>query len=740
MTNRQAPDIIFTKVDEAPQIASASLLPIIRHFASAGGISVGTRDISLAGRIIAAFPERLTAEQRQPDDLADLGELVKTPAANVIKLPNISASVPQLVGAVKELQDQGYDIPDYPEDPQTDAEKAIRARFDAIKGSAVNPVLREGNSDRRAAIAVKNYAKANPHSMGKWSPDSKTCVTTMSAGDFRSNETSVTLTAAQAGTVRIEHVAKDGTVTVLKDKLSYPEGTVVDATFMSAAALEAFLAEQIEASKKMGVLFSIHLKATMMKVSDPIIFGHAVRQFLKPVFDKHGAALAAAGVDPNSGLGTLMEKVAEMPDGAAISKDIDAVMADRPPMYMVNSDKGLTNLHVPSDVIIDASIPALIRAGGKGYGPDGKAADTNCVIPDSSYAAVYDEAIRYFKETGALDPSTAGTVQNVGLMAQKAEEYGSHPTTFLIPADGTVRMVLANGDVLHQHHVQAGDIWRAASTRKAAIEDWVKLAISRQKAEGYQAIFWLDETRAHDAQLIAYVRPMLAAAGVADKFQILAPREATRLSFETIRKGENSIAISGNVLRDYLTDLFPILELGTSAKMLSIVKLMQGGGMFETGAGGSAPKHVQQIMEENHLRWDSLGEFCALGESLKFLADAKGNAKARVLGDAVDVATQGVLDHNRSPQGKVGQTDNRHSHFYFAMYWAQALASQTKDAELAAHFAPVARALADNETTIVKELSSGEGKPADLGGYYHTDAQKTEAVMRPSATFNRIIG
>ncbi len=740
MANPQVPDIIYTKVDEAPQIASASLLPIIRHFAFAAGVTVGTRDISLAGRIIAAFPENLSPAQRQPDDLAELGELVKTPAANVIKLPNISASVPQLVGALKELQAQGYDIPDYPEDPQTAEEKAIRARFDMIKGSAVNPVLREGNSDRRAAIAVKNYARANPHSMGKWSPDSKTCVTTMTSGDFRSNETSATLTAAQAGAARIEHLAKDGTVTVLKDKLSYPEGTVVDATFMSASALQAFLADQIDASKRMGVLFSIHLKATMMKVSDPIIFGHAVRQFLKPVFDKHGAALAAAGVDPNSGLGALMDRVAEMPDGAAIARDIATVMADRPPMYMVNSDRGLTNLHVPSDVIIDASIPALIRAGGKGYGPDGKAADTNCVIPDSSYAAVYDEAIRYFKETGALDPSTAGTVQNVGLMAQKAEEYGSHPTTFLIPADGTVRMIAANGDVLHQHKVQAGDIWRAASTRKAAIEDWVKLAISRQKAEGCQAIFWLDETRAHDAQLIAYVKPMLEAAGVTDRFQILAPREATRLSFETIRKGENSIAISGNVLRDYLTDLFPILELGTSAKMLSIVKLMQGGGMFETGAGGSAPKHVQQIMEENHLRWDSLGEFCALGESLKFLAEAKGKPAARVLGDAVDVATQGVLDNNHSPQGKVGQTDNRHSHFYFALYWAEALAAQTADAGLSQHFAPVARALAENEATIVAELSAAEGKPADLGGYYRTDDAKTEAFMRPSATFNRIIG
>jgi isocitrate dehydrogenase len=740
MANPPIPDIIYTKVDEAPQIASASLLPIIRHFASAAGVSVGTKDISLAGRIIAAFPERLTPAQRQPDDLAELGELVKTPAANVIKLPNISASVPQLVAALKELQSQGYDIPDYPEDPQTPEETAIRARFDAIKGSAVNPVLREGNSDRRAAIAVKNYAKANPHSMGKWSPDSKTCVTTMGKGDFRSNETSATLSAAQAGAARIEHVAKDGTVTVLKDKLSYPEGTVVDATFMSATALQAFLAEQIEASKRMGVLFSIHLKATMMKVSDPIIFGHAVRQFLKPVFDKHGPALEAAGVDPNSGLGALLDRVAEMPGGEAISADIAAVMADRPPMYMVNSDRGLTNLHVPSDVIIDASIPALIRAGGKGYGPDGKPYDTNCVIPDSSYAAVYDEAINYFKATGALDPSTAGTVQNIGLMAQKAEEYGSHPTTFLIPADGTVRMVLANGDALHQHSVQAGDIWRAASTRKAAIEDWVKLAIARQKAEGYQAIFWLDETRAHDAQLIAYVKPMLAAAGVAEKFQILAPREATRLSLETIRKGENSIAISGNVLRDYLTDLFPILELGTSAKMLSIVKLMNGGGMFETGAGGSAPKHVQQIMEENHLRWDSLGEFCALGESLKFLAEAKGNAKARVLGDAVDVATQGVLDNNHSPQAKVGQTDNRDSHFYFALYWARALAAQAVDADLASHFAPVAKALTENESTILAELAAGQGKPADLGGYYHTDDGKVAAVMRPSATFARIIG
>ncbi|MFN4157683.1 MAG: NADP-dependent isocitrate dehydrogenase [Gemmobacter sp.] len=740
MTEHAVPDIIYTRVDEAPQLAAASLLPVIRAFAAAAGISVGTRDISLAGRIIAAFPERLTPAQRQPDDLAGLGELVKTPAANVIKLPNISASGPQLVAAIRELQAQGYDLPDYPEDPATPEERAIRARFDAIKGSAVNPVLREGNSDRRAATAVKNYARANPHSMGVWSADSKTHVSTMSGGDFRSNETSVTLSAAQAGAVRIELVGGDGAVTVLKDGLTIPEGTVVDATFMSARALSAFLAAQIEGARRDGVLFSIHLKATMMKVSDPIIFGHAVRAFLKPVFDTHGEALRAAGVDPNSGLGALMDRVAQMPERARIEADIATVMADRPPLYMVNSDRGIANLHVPSDVIVDASMPALIRAGGKGFGPDGQAADTNCVIPDSAYAAVYDETIRYFKATGALDPATAGTVQNIGLMAQKAEEYGSHPTTFEIPHDGTVRMIAANGDVLHQHAVEAGDIWRAASTRKAPIEDWVHLAIARQKAEGCKAIFWLDETRAHDAQLIAYVKPILAEAGVTDRFAIMPPREATRLSLETIRRGENSIAVTGNVLRDYLTDLFPILELGTSAKMLSIVKLMNGGGMFETGAGGSAPKHVQQLVEENHLRWDSLGEFCALGESLKFLAETRGNPQARVLGEAVDAATQGVLDNSRSPGAKVGQTDNRDSHFYFALYWAQALAAQTQDARLAAHFAPIARALAENEAVILAELAAVQGKPVDLGGYYHADPARTEAVMRPSPTFSGIIG
>jgi isocitrate dehydrogenase len=740
MADTSSPDIIYTKVDEAPELASASFLPIIRSFAQAAGVSVGTRDISLAGRIIAAFPEKLTDAQRQSDDLAILGELVKTPQANVIKLPNISASVPQLVAAVKELQSQGYDIPDYPEEPSTEAEKTARARYDAIKGSAVNPVLREGNSDRRAARAVKKYAMANPHSMGKWAKDSKTHVSTMGAHDFRSNEKSVTLTPAQAGAARIELVGKDGSVTVLKEGVSFPAGTVVDATFMSAKALSAFLTEQIAATREKGVLFSIHLKATMMKVSDPILFGHAVKAYLKPVFDKYSAELADAGANPNSGLGSLLDAVAAHPKGKEILAEIDKVMSDRPPLYMVNSDKGITNLHVPSDVIIDASIPALIRAGGKGWGPDGKEADTNCVIPDSSYAAVYDEAINNCKTHGALDPTTAGTVQNIGLMAQKAEEYGSHPTTFEIPQDGTVRMIAANGDVLHEHEVEAGDIWRSASTRKAPIEDWVQLAISRQKAENCQAIFWLDATRAHDAELIKYVKPLLDAAGVAEKFQILAPREATRASFDTIRAGKTTIAVTGNVLRDYLTDLFPILELGTSAKMLSIVKLMQGGGLFETGAGGSAPKHVQQLMEENHLRWDSLGEFCALGESLKFLGEVKGNPKAKVLGEAVDAATQGILDNDKSPGRRVGQPDNRHSHYYFALFWAQALAEQTDDAALAAHFSPIAKALAENEEKIVADLSANHGKPADTGGYYHTDPVKTAAVMRPSATLNSIIG
>ena len=740
MTESTTPDIIFTKVDEAPQIASVSLLPIVRSFAAAAGVSIGTKDISLAGRIIATFPENLTAEQRQEDDLAALGQLVKTAEANVIKLPNISASVPQLVAAVKELQAQGYDIPDYPENPASDAEKQVRAKFDTIKGSAVNPVLREGNSDRRAARAVKKYAMANPHSMGAWSASSKTSVASMSYGDFRSNERSVTLSAAQAGPARIELVCANGNVQVLKDGLDFPEGTIVDATFMSAKALRQFLDGQIEATKKDGVLFSLHLKATMMKVSDPIIFGHAVKAYLQPVFDRFGDVLKAAAINPNSGIGAMIEDIQSLPEKDQIEAAIADVLADRPPLYMVNSDKGISNLHVPSDVIIDASMPALIRAGGKGWGPDGAEADANCVIPDSSYAAVYEEAVEDCKKNGALDPTRAGTVQNVGLMAQKAEEYGSHPTTFEIPEEGTVRMVFANGDVLHEQLVEKGDIWRSASTRKAPIEDWVKLAIDRQKAENCQAVFWLDEARAHDAELIAYVRPLLAAAGVSDKFVIMAPRAATRASFETIRDGRNTIAVTGNVLRDYLTDLFPILELGTSAKMLSIVKLMNGGGLFETGAGGSAPKHVQQLMEENHLRWDSLGEFCAIGESFNFLADVKENAKAKILGDAVDAAVQGVLDHNRSPMRRVGQPDNRDSHFYFALYWAQALASQKDDADVAAHFTPIASALAENEAKIIAELAALQGKAVDLGGYYNMDAQKSEAAMRGSQTFLKIIG
>ena len=727
-------DIIYTKVDEAPELASASFLPIIQKFAAAAGVSVGTKDISLAGRVLATFPENLTKEQFQSDDLAELGRLVKTPDANVIKLPNISASVPQLKAAIAELQANGFDVPNYPDAPKTDAEKDVQTRYDGMKGSAVNPVLREGNSDRRAAKAVKSFAQNNPHRMGDWTSDSKTKVSSMSGNDFFSNEVSATLAKEATAKIVLETASGE---TVLKEGLTYPAGTVVDATFMSAAALNAFLTEQIEDTQKDGTLFSLHMKATMMKVSDPIIFGHAVKTFLAPVFEKHGADLADLGVNPNAGLGDLLARV----DGnAAIKADIDACIASRPPMYMVDSDKGVSNLHVSSDVIIDASMPALIRAGGKGWGPDGKEGDSNCVIPDSSYAPVYDETIKFFKENGKLNPATAGTVQNVGLMAQKAEEYGSHPTTFEMPEAGVVKMILDDGTVLHEHKVEANDIWRSASARKAPIEDWVNLAIDRQKAEGCQAIFWLDENRAHDAELIKYVKPILEAKGVADKFTIMAPREATRASFETITKGENSIAVTGNVLRDYLTDLFPILELATSAKMLSIVKLMNGGGLFETGAGGSAPKHVQQLVEENHLRWDSLGEFCALGESLQFLANAKGNEQARVLGQAVDTATQGILDNSRSPSRKVSEPDNRDSHYWFARYWAEALAAQTDDAALASHFAPVAEALSANEEAILAELAAVQGPAVDLGGYYKTDAAKTSAAMRPSATLNSIIG
>ena len=743
MANSTIPDILYTTVDEAPELASASLLPIIQRFAQAADIRVETRDISLAGRLIAAFSAGLAETQQQQDHLAELGQLVKTPAANVIKLPNISASTPQLTSAISELQEQGYALPDYPESPQTKAEASIRARYDAIKGSAVNPVLREGNSDRRVAKAVKQYAMQNPHSMGDWNTSSKTHVSSMSCNTFFANEKSATLNDAQAGPAKIEFTDNAGKVTILKQGLNLQGGTVVDATYMSVAALRAFLKMEIADAKSKGVLFSLHLKSTMMKVSDPIIFGHAVAVFLDQLFKKHRETLNAIGFHPNSGIGDLETRLAKLPADkrGEIEADLAAVTAEQSPLYMVNSDKGISNLHVSSDVIIDASMPALIRAGGKGWGPDGQEADCKCVIPDASYASIYDETIEYFKQTGALDPTTSGAVSNVGLMAQKAEEYGSHPTTFEAVADGSIRYVLHNGEILHDHKVQKGDIWRSSSTNRAPIEDWIKLGIARQKATGAAAVFWLDNTRAHDVEIIKYVNRVVTAEGAADLgLQIMTPRAATRFSLETIRTGQDCISITGNVLRDYLTDLFPILELGTSAKMLSVVKLMQGGGLFETGAGGSAPKHVQQLVEEGHLRWDSLGEFCALGESLNFVAEAKGNAKAALLGKAVETATQRLLENDNSPGRRVGQTDNRDSHFYFALYWSEALALQTEDADLTEYFAPIATALSDNKAKILAEMAAVQGVPANLGGYYHTDAAKMAAVMRPSQTFNAIIG
>ena len=729
---RQSPPIIYTWTDEAPALATHAFLPVVRAFAAATGVRVEARNISLAGRVLSQFPDVLTDEQKVEDDLAVLGEIVKQPGANVIKLPNISASQPQLDAAIKELQEQGYKLPDYPYEPSTDAEKDVKARYDAVKGSAVNPVLREGNSDRRAAKAVKNYAKANPHSMGDWAKDSKTTVASMPGNDFFANEKSATITAEQAGGAKIVFLSDDGNSRTLKDGLKYEEGTVVDATFMSASTLRDFIRAEID-SMEPGVLFSVHLKATMMKVSDPIIFGHFVAIYLEEFISKHGEKLKELGWNPNSGIGALEAKIE---GDETLKSDLKTVMDKQPPMYMVDSDRGITNLHVSSDVIIDASMPAVIRAGGIGWGPDGKAAPTKCCIPDNCYAPVYHETIEYFKENGKLDVTTCGAVSNVGLMAQKAEEYGSHPTTFEIPASGKVRIVLDNGDILHEHSVNEGDIWRSATAKKAPILDWIQLGIDRTKATG-KAAFWLDANRAHDAELIKYVEPALKEAGI--DIPIMAPREATRFTLETMVKGEDCVTITGNVLRDYLTDLFPILELGTSAKMLSIVKLMNGGGLFETGAGGSAPKHVQQLVEENHLRWDSLGEFCALGESLKFLADARGNAKAQVLGDAVDVATQKVLENGNSPERKVGQPDNRTSHYWFARYWAEALAAQDTDADLAAHFQPVAAAMVENEATILEELMAGQGEAVDLGGYYHPDEPKTFAVMRPSATLNGII-
>ena len=730
------PDILYTIVDEAPELASASLLPVIRFFSKPAGINVGTKNISLAGRIISNFPEYLTEEQQQSDDLANLGEIVKTKNANVIKLPNISASVPQLLSAISELQIQGYNLPNYPEAPKTDEEREIQARYDSIKGSAVNPVLREGNSDRRAAKAVKNYAMANPHSMGTWSSDSKTHVSSMTGNDFYSNEKSATIAASQTGNAKIEFIGDDGTVNLLKDNIYLEEGTVVDATFMSSEALRLFLKKQIAEAKSQDLLFSVHLKATMMKVSDPIIFGHAVSSFFEKSFQKHNGALKKLGANPNLGLGDILEKITVIPE---ILEDFKGEMSNGPKMYMVDSDRGITNLHVPSDVIIDASMPALIRAGGKGWGPDGKPSDTKCVIPDNSYAPIYDETVKYFKETGALDPKTSGAVANVGLMAQKAEEYGSHPTTFEIEKNGEVRYILENGDILHQHKVNSGDIWRSSTAKRAPIIDWINLAITRQNETGSQAIFWLDKNRPHDFELIEYVKSALKNKKLIEKFSIMAPREATRLTLETIRLGHDSIAITGNVLRDYLTDLFPILELGTSAKMLSVVKLLSGGGLFETGAGGSAPKHVQQLVEENHLRWDSLGEFCALGESLNFVAKTNDNPKAAILGAAVETATQEVLNKNKSPSRKVGEEDNRTSHFYFALYWAKALAKQKQDIEISHYFEKIAKSLEENKEKIVEELMAQQGREVDLGGYYHTDSTKVRKIMRPSETFNQII-
>ena len=736
MSNSSNPDILYTIVDEAPELASASLLPIVQSFAASAGINVGSKDISLAGRIKATFGKYLKDEQEQNDGLKELGEIVQSPKANVIKLPNISASVPQLVSAIQELQSQGFAVPDYPYEPSTEHEISVRKLYDTIKGSAVNPVLREGNSDRRAAKAVKKYAMANPHFMGKWRSSSATHVSTMDGNDFFDNEKSATIKESQAGFARIEFTDLEGNIKDLKTDIKLESGTVVDATFMSVADLRAFLLHEIKDAKKQDVLFSVHLKATMMKVSDPIIFGHVVSVFFKDVFEKHRKVLDELGVSPNSGLGEILERVSHE---SKITQDFNAIFEKEADLYMVDSERGITNLHVPSDVIIDASMPALIRAGGIAWGPDGSTKDTKCVIPDNSYAPVYEETIKFFKEKGALEPSTSGTVANVGLMAQKAQEYGSHPTTFEIPRDGTVRYILENGTILHEHEVKSGDIWRSCSVNKAPIMDWINLAIERQVATDAQAIFWLDQNRAHDAQLIPIVEQVLNRKGIRDRFLIMSPRKATRVTLETITKGEDSIAVTGNVLRDYLTDLFPILELGTSAKMLSIVKLMNGGGLFETGAGGSAPKHVQQLQEENHLRWDSLGEFCALGESFNFLAANSENKKAATLGSAIEKATQGILDNNKSPSRKVGEIDNRHSHFFFALYWAKALAEQKEDHDLAVRFTSVHNMLKDNTAKILNELDSTQGLEVDLGGYYHPDKEKVAKIMRPSATMNSII-
>ena len=732
--------IIYTITDEAPALATCSLLPIISAFTAAAGVAVEPRDISLAGRILAAFPEVLTEEQRVPDALAELGALTQSPEANIIKLPNISASVPQMHAAISELQSKGFALPDYPETTRSDAEKSIKARYDKIKGSAVNPVLREGNSDRRAAAAVKQYAKTNPHRMGAWSADSKSKVSNMPGNDFYGNEKSVTVQEATA--VKIELIPESGDPIILKDGLNLKPDEVLDGTFLSVKALETFLTEQIAETKDNGTLFSLHMKATMMKVSDPIIFGHAVKVFFKPVFEKHAEVLNRLGVDVKNGFGDLLAKIKTLPaeQQAEIEADIAAVYAAAPDIAMVDSDKGITNLHVPSDVIIDASMPAAIRASGQMWNKDGRQQDTNFIIPDRCYAGVYAETINFCKKHGAFDPRTMGTVPNVGLMAQKAEEYGSHDKTFEIPQAGTVRVSDAAGNVLMEHTVERGDIWRACQTKDAPIRDWVKLAVTRARATGAPAVFWLDEQRAHDAQLIAKVETYLQDHDTEGlDILLMSPEEATRYTLERAKAGLETISVTGNVLRDYLTDLFPILELGTSAKMLSIVPLMNGGGLFETGAGGSAPKHVQQFQKENHLRWDSLGEFLALGVSLEHLASVFKNDKAQLLADTLNTANTKFLTENKSPSRKCGEIDNRGSHFYLALYWAEALAAQDKDADLKARFAPLAEALSANETVIAKELLDVQGQPMDIGGYYRPDEQLVTKAIRPSATFNALL-
>ncbi len=733
--------IIYTKTDEAPALATYSFLPIIKKFTESANIELETKDISLAARILANFPENLTDKQKQDDALAQLGELAQQPEANIIKLPNISASIPQLKAAIAELQLQGFNLPNYPEEPENAEEKEIKSRYDKIKGSAVNPVLREGNSDRRAPKPVKQYARKNPHSMGAWSSDSKTHVATMSSGDFRSNEKSVTI--SEAGDVRIEFVDNNNTTTVLKEKTALLNGEVIDATVMSKKALIKFLEEQIVDAKEKNVLFSLHMKATMMKVSDPIIFGHAVEIFFKDVFEKYGETLEEIGVEANNGFGDVINKLKRVPDTqrSEIEAAIKACYENGPKLAMVNSDQGITNLHVPSDVIIDASMPAMIRNSGQMWDADGNTQDTKAVIPDSSYAGIYQETIDFCKKHGAFDPTTMGTVPNVGLMAKKAEEYGSHDKTFEIPGNGTVRIVNASGNTLIEHSVEQGDIWRMCQTKDAPIKDWVKLAVNRAKATNTPAIFWLDKNRAHDAELIKKVNTYLPEHDTSGlDIQIMSPVEATRFSLERIKEGKDTISVTGNVLRDYNTDLFPILELGTSAKMLSIVPLMNGGGLFETGAGGSAPKHVQQFNKEGHLRWDSLGEFLALAVSLEHLGETNNNPKALVIAEALDEATIKFLDNKKSPSRKVNELDNRGSHYYLALYWAQALASQTKDTELQNEFEVIAKQLGDNETKIIQELNDAQGSAVDMGGYYWPNVEKVSNAMRPSETLNSIIG